>query len=45
MSEWNAELLWKLRADMVLMRVFEEKAGQMYGLRKIGGCQRGAAIG
>lgn len=30
-------LLWKLREDMVLMRAFEEKAGQMYGLRKIGG--------
>jgi pyruvate dehydrogenase E1 component alpha subunit len=37
MSDLDAALLWKLRADMVLMRVFEEKAGQMYGLRKIGG--------
>ena len=37
MSGLDAALLWKLRADMVLMRVFEEKAGQMYGLRKIGG--------
>lgn len=37
MSGLDASLLWKLRADMVLMRVFEEKAGQMYGLRKIGG--------
>jgi len=37
MSKPDAELLWNLRAEMVLMRVFEEKAGQMYGLRKIGG--------
>lgn len=37
MSKPDANLLWALRADMVLMRFFEEKAGQMYGLRKIGG--------
>ena len=37
MSDSDAALLWKLRRDMVLMRIFEEKAGQMYGLRKIGG--------
>lgn len=37
MGALDANLLWKLRADMVLMRVFEEKTGQMYGLRKIGG--------
>ncbi|HOE36951.1 MAG TPA: pyruvate dehydrogenase (acetyl-transferring) E1 component subunit alpha [Kiritimatiellia bacterium] len=37
MKELNGELLWELRNNMVLMRVFEEKAGQMYGLRKIGG--------
>ena len=37
MNPSDADLFWKLRADMVLMRVFEVKAGQMYGLRKIGG--------
>jgi pyruvate dehydrogenase E1 component alpha subunit len=37
MSASDAKLYWKLRADMVFMRLFEEKAGQMYGLRKIGG--------
>ncbi len=37
MSDLDPTLLWKLRSDMVLMRTFEEKAGQMYGLRKIGG--------
>lgn len=37
MSAKDKELYWKLREQMVLMRVFEEKAGQMYGLRKIGG--------
>lgn len=37
MSQLSPDLLWKFRGDMVLMRVFEEKAGQMYGLRKIGG--------
>ena len=27
MNPSDADLFWKLRADMVLMRVFEEKAG------------------
>ncbi|MBN2510420.1 MAG: pyruvate dehydrogenase (acetyl-transferring) E1 component subunit alpha [Spirochaetales bacterium] len=31
------KLATKLLHDMVLMRRFEEKAGQMYGLKKIGG--------
>ena len=31
------ELNKKLLNDMILMRRFEEKAGQMYGLKKIGG--------
>ncbi|MBU0953963.1 MAG: pyruvate dehydrogenase (acetyl-transferring) E1 component subunit alpha [Spirochaetes bacterium] len=33
----KAELYWQLRDTMTLMRLFEEKTGQMYGLRKIGG--------
>jgi len=33
----KSELYWNLRKDMVLIRLFEEKTGQMYGLRKIGG--------
>ena len=37
MSDWDANLGWKLRNEMVRIRRFEEKAGQMYGLRKIGG--------
>jgi len=31
------DTLWDLRNQMVRIRRFEEKAGQMYGLRKIGG--------
>jgi pyruvate dehydrogenase E1 component alpha subunit len=31
------EFLHKLLADMLMIRRFEEKAGQMYGIRKIGG--------
>ncbi len=37
MKAGEAEILWKLRDGMVRIRHFEEKAGQMYGLRKIGG--------
>lgn len=37
MKNTDAELYWELRNDMVRIRRFEEKAGQMYGLRKIGG--------
>jgi pyruvate dehydrogenase E1 component alpha subunit len=37
MKAGEAEMLWKLRDEMVRIRRFEEKAGQMYGLRKIGG--------
>jgi len=37
MKKTDAELYWELRNDMVRIRRFEEKAGQMYGLRKIGG--------
>lgn len=33
----NKELQRKMLYDMTLIRRFEEKAGQMYGLRKIGG--------
>ena len=45
------ELLEKMMKQMLLIRRFEEKAGQMYGLRKIGGfChlyigQEGVAVG
>jgi pyruvate dehydrogenase E1 component alpha subunit len=37
MKKQEAGLLWELRGRMVTIRLFEEKAGQMYGLRKIGG--------
>ena len=37
MKKTDADLYWDLRNDMVRIRRFEEKAGQMYGLRKIGG--------
>ena len=37
LKAYGRELTAKLLRDMVLMRRFEEKAGQMYGLRKIGG--------
>jgi pyruvate dehydrogenase E1 component alpha subunit len=37
MKKGESEMLWKLRDEMVRIRRFEEKAGQMYGLRKIGG--------
>lgn len=37
MKDPESVLYWSLRKDMVLMRLFEEKTGQMYGLRKIGG--------
>ncbi len=34
---YGKELLTRLLREMMLIRRFEEKAGQMYGLRKIGG--------
>ncbi len=34
---YQPAFLHKLLADMLLIRRFEEKAGQMYGIRKIGG--------
>jgi len=37
MKSDTTELQWRLRNEMVRIRLFEEKAGQMYGLRKIGG--------
>jgi pyruvate dehydrogenase E1 component alpha subunit len=37
MKAGDIATLWKLRDEMVRIRRFEEKAGQMYGLRKIGG--------
>ena len=37
MKKNDADQLWQIRASMVLMRIFEEKTGQMYGLKKIGG--------
>ncbi|NLI47767.1 MAG: pyruvate dehydrogenase (acetyl-transferring) E1 component subunit alpha, partial [Acidobacteria bacterium] len=37
LTAYGRELTTQLLRDMVLMRRFEEKAGQMYGLRKIGG--------
>ncbi len=37
MKTGKLDMLWKLRDEMVRIRRFEEKAGQMYGLRKIGG--------
>ncbi|MDX8410920.1 MAG: pyruvate dehydrogenase (acetyl-transferring) E1 component subunit alpha [Mariprofundaceae bacterium] len=36
-SFYDAETLHALHDDMLLIRRFEEKAGQLYGLRKIGG--------
>jgi len=36
-KEYGKEELEKLLREMLLIRRFEEKAGQMYGLRKIGG--------
>lgn len=36
-TAYSKEFLHKLLKDMVTIRRFEEKAGQMYGLRKIGG--------
>ncbi len=36
-EKYDREFLIKLLKEMVLMRRFEEKAGQMYGLQKIGG--------
>ncbi len=37
MKKYEKKFLHKLLYDMMLIRHFEEKAGQMYGLRKIGG--------
>ncbi len=37
MKKSDAELYWNLRNEMTRIRRFEEKTGQMYGLRKIGG--------
>lgn len=37
LSKYKNDFLLKLLRDMLLIRRFEEKAGQMYGLRKIGG--------
>lgn len=48
---YKSEFLHKLLRDMLLIRRFEEKTAQMYGLRKIGGfChlyngQEGVAVG
>lgn len=36
-AKYDKDFLIKLLTEMVLMRRFEEKAGQMYGLQKIGG--------
>jgi pyruvate dehydrogenase E1 component alpha subunit len=36
-KDLNRTLLKKMLYDMMLIRHFEEKAGQMYGLKKIGG--------
>jgi len=36
-KKYDKEFLIKLLKDMLLIRRFEEKAAQMYGLRKIGG--------
>lgn len=36
-KDYKQEFLQKLLEDMVLIRRFEEKAAQMYGLQKIGG--------
>jgi pyruvate dehydrogenase E1 component alpha subunit len=51
LKKYDKEFLHGLLKDMLLIRRFEEKAGQMYGLKKIGGfChlyngQEGVAIG
>jgi pyruvate dehydrogenase E1 component alpha subunit len=37
LSRYTPEFLHRLLRDMMLVRRFEEKAAQMYGLRKIGG--------
>ena len=37
MEKYGADFLTKLLRDMMLIRRFEEKAAQQYGLRKIGG--------
>ncbi|HKK49363.1 MAG TPA: thiamine pyrophosphate-dependent enzyme, partial [Alkalispirochaeta sp.] len=37
LSKYDPEWLKKALRDMLLIRRFEEKAAQMYGLRKIGG--------
>jgi len=37
MGRYDAELLNRLMREMLLIRRFEEKAAQVYGLRKIGG--------
>jgi pyruvate dehydrogenase E1 component alpha subunit len=36
-SPYEKEFLHRLLADMIRIRRFEEKAGQMYGIKKIGG--------
>ena len=36
-EKYDKDFLLKLLRDMVLIRRVEEKAGQMYGLQKIGG--------
>ena len=36
-SNYDLDLLLKLNEQMLLIRRFEEKAGQLYGMGKIGG--------
>lgn len=36
-EQYDSAFLHRLLADMLLIRRFEEKAGQMYGIKKIGG--------
>lgn len=36
-KKYDKDFLWKALRDMLLIRRFEEKTAQMYGLRKIGG--------
>ena len=36
-TAYGKEVLFGLLEKMIMIRRFEEKAGQMYGLRKIGG--------
>ena len=36
-NDYDKDLVKRFLREMVLIRRFEEKAGQMYGLRKIGG--------